>query len=167
MNLNKTTEFEHFFKENYSHFYFFAQHFVDDEEVSRDIVSDAFEYAWKNYQKADVNNWKTYLYSYIRNKCVDHFRHQIVKNKYADAYLQVTQETDDSGFDEYDERIERIQKILTTLTPQTRHVLEECFINCKKYKEVADELSISSNTVKKHIVKALKLIREEIAKKNK
>jgi len=165
MSLNKATEFEHFFKVNYSQFYFFALHLVDDVEVSRDIVSDAFEYAWKNFQKSDVLNWKTYIYSFIRNKSVDYIRHEIVKNKYADVYLQITQEAEDNGYEDYDERVEIIRDILQTLTPQTRLVLHECYINRKKYKEVADELEISTNTVKKHIVKALKKIREEISKK--
>jgi len=165
MSLNKATEFEHFFKVNYSQFYFFALHLVDDVEVSRDIVSDAFEYAWKNFQKSDVLNWKTYIYSFIRNKSVDYIRHEIVKNKYADVYLQITQEAEDNGYEDYDERVEMIRDILQTLTPQTRLVLHECYINRKKYKEVADELEISTNTVKKHIVKALKKIREEISKK--
>lgn len=166
MNLNKTSEFEQFFKENYTRFFYFALHILDDEEVSRDIVADAFEYAWKNFRKSDVGNWQTYIYSYIRNKCVDHFRHQSVKEKYADLYLQTTQEAD-VGYEEQDERVEALQTILATLTPQTRLVLQECYINRKKYKEVADDLEISTNTVKKHIIKALKTIREEIAKKTK
>jgi len=131
MSLNKATEFEHFFKVNYSQFYFFALHLVDDVEVSRDIVSDAFEYAWKNFQKSDVLNWKTYIYSFIRNKSVDYIRHEIVKNKYADVYLQITQEAEDNGYEDYDERVEIIRDILQTLTPQTRLVLHECYINRK------------------------------------
>lgn len=165
MSQNRTSEFEHFFKENYSRFYYFALHLVDNEEVSRDIVNDAFEFAWKNYKKTEIQNLKTYIYSFIRNKCVDYIRHEIVKNKYADIYLQITQEAEDQDYEEYDERIEIIRQILATLSPQTRLVLQECYINRKKYKEVADDLEISPNTVKKHIVKALKKIREEISKK--
>ena len=46
----------------------------------------------------------------------------------------------------------------------TRHILEECYLHEKKYKEVAAELNISISAVRKHIVKALKAIREEFAK---
>ena len=52
---------------------------------------------------------------------------------------------------------------METLAPRTRLVLQECYIHKKKYKEVAAEMEISVNAVKKHIVKALKTIREEIA----
>ena len=50
------------------------------------------------------------------------------------------------------------------LTPHTRHILEECYIQRKKYQEVAEELNISVSAVRKHIVKALQVIREECAR---
>ena len=43
--------------------------------------------------------------------------------------------------------------------------MEECFINKKQYKEVAEELDISVRAVRKHRVKSLKIIREECLKK--
>ena len=58
----------------------------------------------------------------------------------------------------------KIQKVLDGMTPHTRHILEECYLHEKKYKEVAAELNISISAVRKHIVKALKAIREEFAK---
>ena len=39
-------------------------------------------------------------------------------------------------------------------------------IQRKKYQEVAEELNISVSAVRKHIVKALQVIREECAKKS-
>lgn len=47
----------------------------------------------------------------------------------------------------------------------TRHILEECYVRRKKYQEVADELNISVSAVRKHIVKALSVLRKEFAKK--
>jgi RNA polymerase sigma-70 factor (ECF subfamily) len=67
-------------------------------------------------------------------------------------------------FREQDERMMKIQKVLDGMTPHTRHILEECYLHEKKYKEVAAELNISISAVRKHIVKALKAIREEFAK---
>ena len=43
-----TQEFEILFRESYSRFYYFAFHLVQDEEVSRDIVSESFAAAWRN-----------------------------------------------------------------------------------------------------------------------
>ena len=58
-----------------------------------------------------------------------------------------------------------VYKILDKLPPLTRQVLEGCFLEKKKYKEVAEEKSISTSTVKKHIIKALKVLRDGMLKK--
>lgn len=50
--------------------------------------------------------------------------------------------------------------MLDLLPDTTRHVLEECYLNHKKYREVADEMNVCQETVKRHIIKALKLLRE-------
>ncbi len=165
--LDKHTEFELFFKENYSRFYCFALQLISDEEVCRDIVGDAFEYAWRGYHKESISNWKSYIYSYIRNKCVDHIRHQMVEEKYADFCLQLYKEEEEDGYEVMDERIAAMRRILSELPPKTRLVLQQCYIHKKKYSEVADELGVSISAVRKHIVKALKTLREGIDKKSK
>ena len=53
------------------------------------------------------------------------------------------------------------------LTDPTKTILKECYYENKKYQEVADEFGISTNGVKKHIMKALRLIREEFGIKKK
>lgn len=164
--MERSKDFEAFFKENYTSFYFFALHLIDDEETSRDIVSDSFEHAWHNFHSLEVSNWKSYLMSYIRNKCVDYIRHEEVKRKYVEFYLQLTLENNQRDTHEYDERILKIRRIIATLSPQTRLVFSECYLQEKSYKEVAENLNISTNAVKKHIVKALKTIREACVKKD-
>ena len=39
--------------------------------------------------------------------------------------------------------------------------MEECYFNRKKYAEVAEMLNISPSAVNKHVMKALRLLREE------
>lgn len=38
-----------------------------------------------------------------------------------------------------------------------------CFIDCKKYKEIAEVLNISVNTVKTHVVTGLRILRDEFS----
>ena len=58
--------FDRMFNEWYAQFVYFAYYFVNDVEVCRDIVSDAFEYLWRNYDKIEEVTAKTYLYTIIR-----------------------------------------------------------------------------------------------------
>lgn len=164
--VSKRVEFELFFKENYSCFFYYSLQILNDEEVCRDIVGDAFEYAWGGYNhRNDVSNWKTYLYSYIRNKCVDHIRHQMVEEKHEEFIRQMYCEKEEE-YEEMEEQINTMREILSTLPPKTRLILQECYLRKKKYREVADEMEVSVSAVRKHIVKALKVLREGFTKKN-
>ena len=147
-------------------FYFFALRLINDEETSKDIVNDSFEFAWTKLDSIEVVNWKSYLLSYIRNKCVDYIRHQEVKKKYVEFYKELMWENRHQCTTPYDERIYRIRKVMESFSPQTKLVFEECYLREKKYKEVADELGISINAVKKHIVKGLKILRESCVNNN-
>ncbi|MBQ8501854.1 MAG: RNA polymerase sigma-70 factor [Bacteroides sp.] len=164
--MEQEKQFEAFFRENYTRFYFFALQFINDEEACKDIVSDSFEFAWDKFNTVEVNNWKSYLLSYIRNKCVDYIRHQEVKKRYVEFYQKMVMENRYMHTPEYDERILKIRKIIAGFPPQTRLVFQECYLREKTYKEVAEELGVSINAIKKHIVKALKILRESTVNKN-
>lgn len=50
--------------------------------------------------------------------------------------------------------------MLAQLTPPTDQILDMCYLQHMKYAEVAEALHTSTSTVKKHITKALKTLRE-------
>ena len=50
--------------------------------------------------------------------------------------------------------------LFSILKEMTTDWLRLCYLQQKKYAEVAEELNISPDTVKKHIMKALKLLKE-------
>ena len=131
--------FEQLYKANYARLYYYAFQFISDAETCKDIVNDVFEKTWNLYESLQQETITAYLYANVRNKCIDHLRHSLVKEQYADFYKAVTQEEADNDFSEREERIARI----------------------------ADEFGISTNGVKKHIMKALRLIREEFDIKKK
>lgn len=155
--------FEKFFKQNFERFYYYALRLLDDEECSRDVVYDALEYVWNNYDDEKVEDWYRYTISLVRNKCLDQIRHRSVHQKYAEFLVHVAEYKQEMEVEEEDARLVAIRQVMETLTPRTRLVLQECYVHKKKYREVAEEMEISVSAVKKHIVKALKTIREEIA----
>ena len=129
-------EFEELYTGNYSRLYYYAYQFLNDAEVSRDVVNDAFEYVWKNYENFRKMNVVAILFQSVRNKSIDTFRHNKVEENYVTLYSRMFSE-EDVGVDEENEKMERIYKVLDSLSPQTRHIMEECYFNRKKYAEVA------------------------------
>ena len=134
-------------------------------EASKDIVSDAFEYVWSNIDKIECNTAKSYLFMYVKNKSIDYLRSKSIHEKCLMLYEELSIKYTEQDYIELDERMLAIRSAMEKLTPHTRHILEECFIQKKQYKEVAEELDISVSAVRKHIVKSLKIIREECLKK--
>ena len=161
--MRDNASFEQFFRCNFEKLHLYALHLINDEEVSRDIVSDAMEYVWNHFSDRDSDQWLKYSVSFVRNRCLDHIRRQAVHKKYADFFQHVVEHKENIGFNEDDERMKDINAAMDTLRPQTRLVLQECYLNRKSYKEVAEELEISTSGVKKHIIIALTTMREEIA----
>lgn len=162
--MDELSDFDSIFKSYYVPLCSFAYSLINDWEASRDIVSDAFEYIWNNFEKLRKSTVKSYLFVYVRNRSVDHLRHNGIKNQYADLFLKIEERYSFMDFQEQDERMKKVKRAINTLPPKTRYVLEECYYQEKKYKEVAEEMGVSIAAIHKHIVKALKIIRENISK---
>lgn len=160
--MNDKREFDRLFLQWYEPLFLFAMKFVKDEEVGKDIVNDAFEYLWKNFAEVDAATVKTYLFTIVRTKCIDYLRKQTHQNQYIAFVSKMSQAYIDIDMNEPDERLLKIRLAMQKLTPYNRMILQECFINNKKYKEVAEELSVSVAAIHKNIVKALRVIREYV-----
>ena len=171
--------FDKMFNEWYAQFVYFAYYFINDAEVCRDIVSDAFEYLWRNYEKIEEATAKTYLYTIIRTRCIDYLRKQNIHEEYVEFTAQLTDKMIEGDSQNSDSRVLRIREAMKKLNPGEEHnldhvdeldflayhILEACYIHNKKYKEVAEELNVSVAAVHKNIVKALRILREELGQK--
>lgn len=160
--MNDKLLFDRMFKEWYAQFFYFAYHFINDAEVCKDVVNDAFEYLWRNYDKIEGSTVKTYLYAIVRTRCIDYLRKQNTHEEYLEFTSRLTCQIIDADAQEADERIGHIQEAMEKLTPYNRHILEQCFIHKKKYQEVAQDLNVSVAAVHKNIVKALRVLRKEL-----
>lgn len=163
--MGQEKEFKRLFREYYPQLYAFAYGMVKDEEACRDIIGDAFEMLWGHLDDIKDGNERSFLYRVIRNKCIDRIRSSVSRQRYEIFYKGVYGDgTDDADtrLTETENRIEKMYQLIGTLTPQTRRILESCYFQGKHYAEVAEELGVSTSTVKKHIVQALKILRKEV-----
>lgn len=162
-NLFYKKSFEKLFKENYNRLYYYAFHIINDAEISRDIVSDVFTKVYENYKDLNRDTINSYLTVTVKNKCIDHLRHIQCSYVFNETYLNEAEDL----YSDYSDKLEQdllVEEMLNSLPPLTRHIIEECYFHKKKYKEVAEEMDISPDTVKKHISKALKLLRNNYNK---
>ena len=159
----RTTEaFEAFFKAYYTKALCLALSIVHDEDVGRDIVGEVFEYLLTNPKSFSESELKNYLFVMVRNKCADHFRQTITREKF-EAWAQYTFPRIEENYDEHEAKVLAVQQALTELSPRTREVFDAHYLQGLKYSEVAERLQISQNAVKKHIVTGLRKLRGKLS----
>ena len=162
-SMDDKSVFDRFFREWYLEMVYFAYFFIKDMETCKDIASDAFEYLWRNYEKVEEGSAKSYLFSFVRTRCVDHFRKQNSQKVYADFVRQIANRLTETTSADKETRYEKIQEGMELLTEYNLSIFKSCYIENKSYKEVAAELGVSVSAIHKNIVKALKTIRKYVA----
>jgi RNA polymerase sigma-70 factor (ECF subfamily) len=166
-NITKQS-FENLFREYYSRLYYFAYDFTEDIEISKDIVSEVFTSIWNNKEHIENDKVVGYLFVSVRNQALNYIKRQKKNDDYVNFCSQVVDEEGDDDLELMDERITEMTSEIAKMPSRTKYILEECYFHHKKYKEVAEVLEISTDGVKKHIVKAMSILRNHFnVKKNK
>lgn len=160
----KKRYFEQLFRENYVRLYYHALNFLNDDELAKDVVSDAFETVWKNNDRLEYStSLLPFLFTLVRNACLDHLRHEKTSQRFIRYMLERPELEEDGKCMEYEMLIDRIHHAVDELPAQTRNVFKKCFLEGRKYQDVGAECGITVNTVKAHVMKALRLLREQFS----
>jgi len=143
----------------------FAKEYVLFEEDAENIVQDIFVLLWEKRDVLDIKvSLVPYLFTLVKNKCLDFLKHKVVSEEFVKEY-----ELKQLSLERFNYAItsdEDIEKIITTavnsLPERCRDIFVRSRIEGKKYKEIADELEISINTVENQMSIALKKLRIEL-----
>lgn len=155
-------QFEDSFKRFFKPLCFHAMSFVKDEDAAKDIVHDVFLTVWTQRAKVDFTQpMLPYFLSLTRNRSLNYLDHLKVKARHEEKELQANPLYLDWENSEHEELIRDIMARIDNLPDRCGEVMRLCFIECKKYKEIAELLEISVNTVKTHLSLGLKILRSE------
>ena len=152
---------EQLFQKYYYSLCHFAKSFVKSPGLSEEIVSDVFLNIWQNRKNLKIShNLKAYLFIAIKNQSIN----MISKNKFSFDELEIAERqqnlsdiTAESSLT-YLETKKEIEAIIEELPPQRKVIFRLNRLEGFKYKEIADILHISVNTVQKQMVEAVKHI---------
>lgn len=154
--------FEELFRLHFNNLTGFVFGYVRDEDVAKDIVHDVFLTLWNNRDHLDFSySAKAYLFTLAHNYAQNYIRHLRVV-EVNEREIVVMTEAFAGELVEYEEYYVRLDKKMLELPDKQRAVLLKCVVEGKKYQEVADELGVSLNTIKKHMSRALKFLRDEL-----
>lgn len=127
----------------------FGYKYVQDQYVVEDMVQEAFVSLWGNRENfEEMAALKSYLYSSVRNKCLNHLKHEKVKNKHEGALIY--QLESDQNFSAHVIEEETFDRLLAEIRmlPTAAQEIMILAMNGMKNPEIAEELNISINTVK-------------------
>lgn len=159
--MSRESDFDTIFRQYYEKLYRFARQFVADRDDSHDIVAAVFEDVWRNFSTINLSTIQPYLYQTTRNRIIDHLRREGKRQQYVAYAMKMSERfTDPERAAEHEHNLRLVAVILDRIGPPTSDVLRLCYMDGKKYSEAADELGMSMASVKKHMVKALKTVRE-------
>lgn len=157
--------FERLFRTEISRLHNFAKQYVQDSDTAMDICQQVFITLWEKREQIDMAKAvRTYLYTSVRNRCLNHIRdHKKFRSKVLDLDCG---NIDIEGFTEIEqdtaELETKIDDALTLLPEKCRQVFEMSRFREMKYREIAEELDISQKTVEAHMSKAMRILREAL-----
>lgn len=157
------------FRELYNQYhqplYHYVLRFVKSPALAEDVLQDVFLKIWEIRSRIDPElSFKAYLYRISRNSVFKLLKKIAVdENLRTQVLRQFSQSVADADLKVLWQQYEALlQAAINRLPPQRRKVFKLCREEGKSYEQVAEELGISRNTVKEHMVLAMKLIREHI-----
>jgi RNA polymerase sigma-70 factor (ECF subfamily) len=178
-----TNEIEKAFRDNFEQIYLshcpgmvrFAREYVSSREEAENIVHDAFAELWevrRSYLNR-TNHLLAFLFTAIKNKCIDWLRHQIVvreaENMLQEEFRLAMQmkfnslEVFDQDVFASEESVEAIvNRAIQSLPEKCREIFMKSKLQGMKQTQIAEELHISVHTVETQMGIAYRKLKEEL-----
>lgn len=160
--------FQFLFNQHYKALCYFANSIVANDQEAEDLVQESFSKLWnKRTDFKTAANIKAFLFIATKNACLNFLksRERLTIKEKEFSYLQ----TVDTGFDPLLTETEVIQQLyneIEALPTQCRKIFKMSYLEGRKNEDIALTLRISYNTVRAQKLRALKLIRSSLIKKN-
>ena len=144
------------YKQYFRQLSLYALHYMGDIDESKDVVQECFAAVVRN--KPEVSNPKVYLYSAVRNRCIDTLRS---KKKELTAPMDDLSEISDEEAQRRAEIEVRLWKAVDALPPKRRELLLLNKRDGLTYGDIARLRGLSENTVRNQIFRAIKALRKD------
>lgn len=161
LKAGKESAFDFLFRNRYKELCHFAWSFIGDYNLSEDIVQELFSTIWR--RKATINenqSLDSYLYVAVRNACYTYLKNS-KQNVSIDVLMQEVILPDTELFFDHP-GLQKLWNIIDSLPLQCKAIFKLVVLEELKYKEVAERLDITINTVKTQMKIAYKILRRQI-----
>lgn len=155
--------FEGLFRDYFQPLCAYAFKYIKDFDSAKEIVHIVFVKVWEKRASIEKDqNIRSYLYTSVYNRCLNHLRDSKKSVEFDDYYKESMGQADPDNL-ETQELQAKIDAAIQSLPDRCREVFILSRYEELKYAKIAERLEISVKTVEVQISKALKLLRENLA----
>jgi len=143
----------------------FIKKITRSEEVTEEIVQDVFVSLWKSREKLmEIDNYAAYIFTIATNKTFNYLKSKARKEKHLNELTKVNKNFTNNTQEaiELHETRELVGQLVRQLPPQKKLIYQLTREEGLSHDEIAQQLHISKNTVKNHLVETLKFLRKNL-----
>ena len=154
--------FKQLFEMYYPQLVRFAEGFLYDADLSKDVVQNMFIAFWEKTDHIDIHSSvKGYLYQATRYRCLNKIKSLKIKDSKNVLYVEAM-----INLHRLDGEIDNncqswIIEALELLPEKMREIFKMRYLENQKRKQIAAALGITENTVKTQLLRAKKKLREK------
>ena len=157
--------FDYFFHLYYKPLSHFAFTFLKQTEAAEDVVEDSFVKLWEKRETIDsLPAIKPYLYTSVRNRCIDLLRRQVHRDAYALHINKLPREIapDVSQKIITAEAMHQVYLAVQNLPLKYKEIFNMIYVEGKEIKEIATVLNLPLSTVKSQKQRTLELLKKQL-----
>ncbi|MDD5620860.1 MAG: RNA polymerase sigma-70 factor [Proteiniphilum sp.] len=154
--------FQHLFTRYYPRMISFAGMMVKSPFAAEEIVQEVFIRLWEQREVlAEVKSPENFVFIVIRNHTFNYLRAAANEQNRREQLWEALQQraADETITLEMQEADQFFEKILAKLSPQQQKIFRMSREEGFSHQQIADELQLSKDTVKKHIANSLKVFK--------
>ena len=161
---NDAKAFELLFHRYYTSLCLFATNYTNNDSEAEEIVQDLFVRLWEKRDSVDINtSVKNYLFSSVKNQCLNLIQHKKIQNRHIQNVLRETiQNQNEEYFFHDNELINKVKKAISSLPEKRKKIFRMSREDGLKYHEIAKKMNISVKTVETQMGLALKTLRKKL-----
>jgi RNA polymerase sigma-70 factor (ECF subfamily) len=160
----KEKAYQYLFDHYYVSLTAFAFKFLQNREISKDIVQNIFIRIFQNRDHLTIaSDIKNYLFKAVHNECLNELKKENTRETH---YFQYASESSSHSYESelgQTEKEYKIYQAIEKLSPKCRQIFLMSRIEGKKNPEIAAELGLSVRTIETQISQALKSLRKTVA----
>lgn len=163
INQKQKSAYHELFRRYYRALVMFAMKYVGSQGEAEDMVQDLFVAVWERQEKfLSYHSFRVFLYTSIRNTCLNRIKHQRVEEKYIGYSLLYSDHSEEYDYEMLEEEIyRRLFEGIDELPPRCREIFL-MYLDGKRNEEIADTLQLSIMTVKTQKKRAVRYLRERL-----